>query len=294
MTTRRTFLAATGMASLVTLPAFARGTARAHDQATFTRQVTALETGVGGRLGVAVIDAQDGAMLGYRAEERFPMCSTFKFLAAAVLRRVDMGQERLDRRIVFGRDALITWSPVTEKHVGGQGMTVGQLCEAIMTISDNTAANLLLDSLGGPAAITSFVRGSGDAFTRLDRNEPTLNEALDGDPRDTTTPAAMAGSLQRIVAGDVLKPASRAQMIAWLRANKTGDKRVRASLPPGWHAGDRTGAGAFGTANTIGAIWRPQGKPLLFAIYLTQNKASNEQRDAVHAALGKLIAQTFA
>jgi beta-lactamase class A len=151
------------------------------------------------------------------------MASTFKFVAAAfVLARVDRGEESLARRIVYSRDDLVTYSPITEKHAGGGGMTVGELCDAAVTLSDNTAANLLLDSFGGPAGLTAHMRSLGDGVSRLDRRETALNEAAPGDPRDTTTPAAMLGLLRDTVLGTALSPSSRAQMAAWLVANKTG------------------------------------------------------------------------
>ncbi|MFJ3055663.1 class A beta-lactamase [Herbaspirillum sp. NPDC087042] len=258
----------------------------------FNDKMAALESSVGGRLGVSLVDTASGRYWGYRADERFPMCSTFKFLAAtAVLHRVDLGREQLERRLVYGKHDLVPYSPTTGKHVGGQGLSMAQVCEAAMTLSDNTAANLMLASMGGPAGLTAFIRTLGDDKTRLDRNEPTLNEAVPGDPRDTTTPAAMTANLRTVVLGNALKPASRDQITQWLRANQTGDKRVRAGLPGDWKVGDKTGTGRLGTSNDIGVIWTAQGTPLLFAVYLTENQADDARRDAVHAAIGRVIAQ---
>ncbi len=251
-----------------------------------------LEAGVAGRLGVEILDSGSGRRWGYRADRRFPMCSTFKFLAAsAVLRRVDTGAEQLDRRIVYGEDVLVNYSPTTGKHTGGDGLSLAQLCEAAITLSDNTAANLMLESMDGPAGMTRFVRSLGDELTRLDRNEPTLNEAVPGDPRDTTTPAAMTADLRQLVLGNALTPASRQQLAQWLVANQTGDKRVRAGLPKGWKVGDKTGTGRLGTANDVGVVWTEKGAPLLFAVYLTENAATDARRDAVHAEVGRLIGQ---
>src|ERR1051326_5728822 len=155
------------------------------------------------------------------------MCSTFKLLAAAaVLKRVDQGQEKLDRRIVFAAKDLVTYSPITEKHVD-DGMTLAEICEAAVTVSDNTAGNLILTSLGGPKGITNFARSLGDSMTRLDRFETELNEALPNDPRDTTTPLAMLGNVQKLVLGDALSPSSKEQLTQWLLGNKTGDTRLR-------------------------------------------------------------------
>jgi beta-lactamase class A len=262
------------------------------DAAAISARLARLEAGIGGRLGVSLVDTAGARQWGYRADERFPMCSTFKWLAAAaVLRRVDEGREQLTRRIVYHQRDLIPYSPTTGKHVGGTGLSLAQLCEAAVTLSDNTAANLMLASMGGPAGMKAFVRTLGDALTRLDRNEPALNQAVPGDPRDTTTPAAMTADLQRLVLGDALTPASRAQLTQWLLANQTGDKRVRAGLPAGWKVGDKTGTGRLGTANDVGVVWTPQGKPLLFAVYLTENAADDARRDALHAEVGRLIAQ---
>jgi beta-lactamase class A len=250
-------------------------------------EIRRIEAAVKGRLGVAVTDTASGARYGYRANERFPLCSTFKFLAAAALLvRVDAGKEKLGRRVVFGAQDLVEYSPVTSKRTGGEGMTVDELCAAAMTLSDNTAANLMLASLGGPAAITAFARSLGDAVTRLDRIETALNEATPGDPRDTTSPASMAANIEKLVLGEVLTPESRKQLVAWMLANKTGDKRLRAKLPAGWRVGDKTGSGAYGTTNDAGVIWRDGGKPIVVAAYLTETAAPADERDAALAAVG--------
>jgi beta-lactamase class A len=168
-------------------------------------------------------------------------------------------------------------------------MTMGALCEATLTQSDNAAANLMLASFGGPAALTAYLRSLDDRRTRLDRNEPSLNQAVAGDPRDTTTPAAMLKSMQALLLGNALQPASRAQLTDWLVANKTGDQKIRAGLPTGWRVGDKTGGGAFGTHNDGAIVWPPGRPPLLAAVYLTQTAASLEARNATLAAVGALL-----
>ncbi len=184
------------------------------------------------------------------------MCSTFKVLASsAILHNVDAGKESLERRVYFNETDLVTYSPETKKHVGPSGMTIAELCKAAITLSDNTAGNLLLASIGGPKGFTDFARSLGDKMTRLDRIETALNEALPDDPRDTTTPNAMASDLQSLVLGKTLSAKSRAQLVEWLAANTTGGKRLRAGLPTGWHVGDKTGTGDRGTANDIAVIW---------------------------------------
>ena len=249
-----------------------------------------IEVSVAGRLGVAVLDTGTGALDGHRLDERFPMCSTFKFLAAAmVLARVDAGQERLDRRVVVTRASLLEWAPVTSKRVGSAGMTMSELCEAAITVSDNTAANLLLASAGGPAAVTAFARRIGDAVTRLDRTEPTLNEGTPGDPRDTSTPRAMAQTLRTVLLGDALSAAGRAQLVAWMSASATGGKRLRAGLPPDWRVADKTGTGRLGTTNDVGVLWPPGRAPLVVVSYLTQCKAAPDAREAALASVARAI-----
>jgi len=246
MSGRRHFLSVAALASAGLISrswaASLQGASKTVDSSALTATLSRLEADIGGRLGVSLVDTAGGRHWGYRADERFPMCSTFKFLAAAaVLRRVDEGKEQLARRIVYRQQDLVPYSPTTGKHTGGDGLSLAQLCEAAITLSDNTAANLMLESMDGPAGMTRFVRSLGDELTRLDRNEPTLNEAVPGDPRDTTTPAAMTADLRQLVLGNALTPASRQQLAQWLVANQTGDKRVRAGLPKGWKVGDKTG-----------------------------------------------------
>ena len=250
----------------------------------------ALERRHGGRLGVAVLDTGSGRRMAHRPEERFAMASTFKFLAAAfVLARCDKGEERLQRRIAFAQQDLVTYSPITEKHIGEGGMAMAELCEAAVTLSDNTAANLLLASFGGPAGLTAYVRSLGDDTTRLDRIETALNEATPGDPRDTTTPAAMLGTMQKLLVGKALSRASREQLTAWLVANKTGDQRLRAGVPQGWRVGDKTGTGENGAANDVAVVWPANGAPLVVSAYFAEAQMSPEGRNAVLAEVGRLV-----
>ena len=267
------------------------GRARAAALAALVAELVRLERDSGGRLGVAVLDTRDGTLVAHRGDERFPLCSTFKLLAAgAVLARVDAGQEWLARRIRFEKSALVSYSPATERHAGGDGMTLDQLCEAAITLSDNTAGNLLLEAIGGPPELTRFARTLGDVTTRLDRIETALNEAVPGDERDTTTPTAMLRDIHKLVLGDVLTPASRAHLVGWLMANQTGGARLRAGLPPDWRIGDKTGSGDQGTANDVGVIWPPGRAPLIVTAYLTGTDASMDQRNAIHAGIGRAVA----
>jgi beta-lactamase class A len=256
---------------------------------TFEAEVRRLEGASGGRLGVALFDSGSGDRFAYRGDERFPMCSTFKLLlAAAVLRRTEQGKESLSRRIAVRPGALVSWSPFTEKRVGGEA-SVEELCAAAMTLSDNTAANLLLATIGGPAGIGAFARTLGDESTRLDRMETALNSATPGDLRDTTTPLAMLGNLRELLLGDALGVDSRERLLRWMRANTTGGDRLRAGLPPQWQIGDKTGSGAKGTTNDIAILWPPGGKPLLVCAYLTRSTLDSAKRDAIHASLAMAL-----
>jgi beta-lactamase class A len=179
---------------------------------------------------------------------------------------------------------------LTEKRIGGAGMTLAELCEAAITRSDNTAGNMMLKSLGGPDSITRYARSLGDVRTRLDRRETELNEARPGDPRDTTTPGGMLDDMHKILLGGALSPRSRAQIERWMAANQTGDERLRAGVPATWRVGDKTGSGDRGTTNVI-AILRPPGRaPILAAVYLTQSTAPMEARNATLASIGAAIA----
>lgn len=254
--------------------------------------LSAIEKSVNGRLGVAVLDLGTGLHAGHRMNERFPICSTFKFmLAADLLARIDRHEEDPQRRIVFGADRIDTYAPVTRLRTGEPGMTITELCDAIVTMSDNTAANLLLDTIGGPPGFTAFMRRLGDTVTRLDRNEPSLNEAIPGDPRDTTTPIAMLGNLREVMFGEILSRSSRAQLLAWGVGNRTGDARLRAGVPSGWRVADKTGTGERGTTNDIGAFWPPDREPILVTAYLTQTEAPAAERDAAIAQVARAIAR---
>jgi beta-lactamase class A len=250
-----------------------------------------IEAESGGRLGVAVRYIGARCFVGHRSDERFPMCSTFKLLAAAaVLKRVEKGEETLDRRVKIAASDIVVNSAVTKDRVGGEGMTMAELCQAAMTFSDNTAGNLILASLGGPQALTAYARSLGDAVTRLDRIEPDLNEALADDVRDTTSPTAMLKNIEALVLGNALAEQSRQQLTGWLLGNKTGDTRLRAGLPAEWRVGDKTGSGEHGTTNDVGVAWPPGSAPLLVAIYLTGTMANGDQRNRTIASVGRAIA----
>lgn len=259
-----------------------------------SRKLVEIESRLGARLGAAILDTQTGRRWAQRSDERFPMCSTFKAIACGgVLARVDAGEEDLNRRIRFEAGDLVSYSPVTENRVGGEGMTLAEICEAAITQSDNTAGNIVLESLSGPSGLTQFARSLGDDVTRLDRWETELNEATPGDPRDTTTPEAMAGSMRSLVLGDSLSPQSRDQLTAWLVANQTGDAKLRAGLPRDWRIGDKTGGGDHGTMNDVAVIWPPDRKPAIVSIYMTETDASFDDRNAAFAEIGRVLTTTL-
>lgn len=250
-----------------------------------------IERRVRGRLGVAVLDTGSTRHLEHRAEERFPMCSTFKLLlASSILAHVDAGRERLAREVPYREADLLAYAPITRAHVREGQMSVGALCAAAIQYSDNTAANLLLRTIGGSRALTSYVRTLGDEVTRLDRTEPTLNESIPGDPRDTTTPAAMLADMRRVLLGDVLSPASRAQLIEWLVGNTTGGARLRAGLPTTWRVGDKTGTGERGSTNDVGILWPERRAPILIAAYLTECEAPASEPNAALADVARVAA----
>ncbi|MDB5938839.1 MAG: ampC [Polaromonas sp.] len=259
-----------------------------HDAAIQTH-LRELESAAQGRLGIHIVDAATGLEYGYRSDERFMMLSSFKLLASAlVLHRVDTSKESLTRRIAFTGKDLISWSPVTEQHADGNGMTLAQLCEATITTSDNTAANLILSSCGGPAALTAFARQLGDQVTRLDRNEPQLNVKSGDGLMDTTSPRAMATTMQKLLLGEALSVQSRGQLQLWLRGNTTGNNRLKAGLPADWRIGDKTGTNQS-DSNDIGIVFPPDRTPLLVAAYLAESHATSQVKDATIAAVGQLV-----
>lgn len=249
-----------------------------------------LESESGGRLGLFALDTADDRHIHWRGDERFPFCSTFKMmLAAAVLAR---GPALLAQHIRYQASDLVSYSPITSKHAG-KGMTVAALCAATIQYSDNGAANLLIQRLGGTAAVTAFARSIGDHQFRLDRMETQLNSAIPGDLRDTTTPAAMAGSLQQLVLGAALPPAARKHLKDWLLGNTTGDTRIRAGVPSGWQVADKTGTGEYGSTNDIAIIWPPGRAPIVLAVYFTQPGKEDKARSELIAEATRIAVAAF-
>ena len=251
-------------------------------------RIAAVEARIGGRIGVAALDTGNTKHVEHRADERFPMCSTFKFLAAAaVMKRVDEKKEKLERFVPYGAKEILEYAPVTKEHLKDGGMTLGALCAAAIEQSDNTAGNLLLDAIGGPSGLTNFVRSLGDRVTRLDRIEPELNSAIPGDERDTTTPAAICSDIQRLLLGDALSEASRRQLEDWLQRNETGGPMIRAGVPKNWILGDKTGRGSNGAPNDIAIMRPPDRAPILLAIYSVGSTATPTDRAAAVAEVAE-------
>ena len=262
----------------------------------FSTALAALEAKNGGRLGVMAFEPSSGRRLSFHADERFAMCSTHKFLTvAAILQLVDRGDLTLNKHIHYSQADLLSYAPITRQNLRAGSMTVGALCQAAIDWSDNTAANLLLALIGGPAGWTRFARAIGDDKSCLDRTEPTLNTAIPGDPRDTTTPAAMARDLDVILLGDVLSKSSRRLLTAWMLDNQITDHLLRAGVPQGWRVADKSGSGDHGTRNDIGLIFRafPQ-PPIIACVYYTDSPQAAPQRDTLIANVGKMIAAHFA
>ena len=286
---RRSFL---GLAALAGGAAWLPGQASAWRETRMADAALAgLESASGGRLGVALQDGDGRLLAGWRADERFPMCSTFKsLLVARVLADVDAGVLSLQQAVPVRAQDKVAYAPVVEPYIGG-AITVEALCAGTVSLSDNMAANLLLAQVGGPAGVTAWLRGIGDADTRLDRTEPTLNLAIPGDPRDTTTPAAMTASLRAVLSGTVLLPASRERLAGWLRDCRTGDARIRAGIPAGWQVGDKTGTGQRNTANDVAVLRTPAGTTAFLAVYLTGADALDDAgREGTIAAVARVMA----
>jgi beta-lactamase class A len=290
---RRTLLAATLLAPLgacgsLGVDAPGRSSAAATDDHVAAARFAELESRFGTRLGVYAVDSATGQELSHRADERFPMCSTFKVLAAAAVLDRDP-TEHLDLRVRYRPTDVVPFSPITESHVDG-GLTIRELCDAAIRYSDNTAGNLLLDDLGGPGEVTTFARSLGDRVTRLDRREPELNSAVPGDDRDTTSPRAIAADYRELVLGSRLDEADRALITGWLVGNTTGGTRIRAGLPADWRVGDKTGAGRYGVVNDVAIAWPPDAAPIVLAVLSARLTPDAEGDNVLIAQAATVIA----
>jgi beta-lactamase class A len=298
MIDRRTFLAAGAAAFAAGCRAAPRGPApdEVARKAAAGFEAIRATLGPGGRLGVAAIDTATGRELGFDADSRYAMASTFKLpLAAAVLALADSGKLSLDEELPFGPDDPLDNSPTVTAFRDRGRLPVIQLCAAIIERSDNSAANILMRRIGGPGAVTRFVRAQDDKVTRLDRFEMALNSNLPGDPRDSTSPAAMARLVRTLVLGDSLAEQSRRHLSTWLKKSVPGPDRLMAGFPvPPWLVGHKTGTGANGAVNDVAVAWRSGNPPVVVACYQSGGTAEPATRAAAHASVGRLVAETFA
>jgi beta-lactamase class A len=287
--TRRQAVAATAAFLCSCTGASPRGTDSA------STRLAAMRARLGGRLGVHALDTETGQRIGFDDESRFAMASTFKLmLAAAVLAEVERGRLDLEQTVAIGQADILPNAPVTSTYVTRGSIRIRELCAAVVEVSDNPGANLLLSLIGGPPGFTEFMRSLDDGVTRLDRTELELNTNLPGDVRDTTTPRAMVDSMERVLVGRRLGESSRTLLIDWLVAARTGLQRIRGGLPADWQAGDKTGTGANGAVNDLAIAWPPSGGPILFAIYMSESALSTDTLSAAHAEIAGLVATEFA
>jgi beta-lactamase class A len=281
MIDRRTFLLTAS--AFAATPAFAKEAPPA---------LLAYERASGGRIGLYAKNLASGAELRWRDVERFVMCSTFKAsLAACVLDRVDHGKDRLDAMIPYTQKDLLEYAPVAKENVAKGELSVGDMAKAIVELSDNTCANLLLARVGGPEALTRFWRDHGDVTSRLDHDEPELNRTPLGKIEDTTTPRAMALSLEHLATGDGLQPKSRDQLVEWMVNCKTGANRLRAGLPSAWKIGDKTGNNGKDAAGDIAVAWPAPDRPVVIAAYTRGGKPTSAQLNTVFKAIGELVGE---
>ncbi len=252
-----------------------------------------IERRTGGRLGVALVDSEGRLLISHRAEERFAMCSTFKLpLAGMILEGAEKGRWRLDEALPVGRGDMLSNSPISEQHLAAGRITMGAAAAGIVTHSDNSGSNLLLRRVGGPEAFTAWLREKGDQATRLDRFELGLNENAASDPRDTTMPLAMARTTQGLVYGDLLSPAGREVLAGWMSATRTGVRRIRAGLPAGWPAGDKTGT--CGTAyNDVAWFHSASGLGVVLAVYLDRPTVSGTEAEAAIADVARFAEEVL-
>ncbi len=287
-TFRQTAAIAVSLISLLASPMLLANTNN-----TIEEQLSTLEKYSQGRLGVALINTKDNSQITYRGEERFAMASTSKVMAvAAVLKESEKQAGLLDKNITIKKSDLVAYSPITEKHIV-TGMSLAQLSAATLQYSDNTAMNKILDYLGGPSKVTQFARSINDVTYRLDRKEPELNTAIHGDPRDTTSPIAMAKSLQALALGDALGQSQRQQLVTWLKGNTTGDHSIKAGLPKHWIVGDKTGSGDYGTTKDIAVIWPENHAPLILVVYFTQQEQDAKYRKDIIAKAAEIVTKPF-
>src|SRR5574344_1760358 len=257
------------------------------------QDVKAIEVSLSARIGVSVLDTQNGEYWDYNGNQRFPLTSTFKTIACAkLLYDAEQGKVNPNSTVEIKKADLVTYSPVIEKQVG-QAITLDDACFATMTTSDNTAANIILSAVGGPKGVTDFLRQIGDKETRLDRIEPDLNEGKLGDLRDTTTPKAIASTLNKFLFGSALSEMNQKKLESWMVNNQVTGNLLRSVLPAGWNIADRSGAGGFGARSITAVVWSEHQAPIIVSIYLAQTQASMAERNDAIVKIGHSIFDVY-
>ncbi|MBY7123573.1 class A beta-lactamase [Bacillus cereus] len=250
-----------------------------------------LEKEYDAKLGIYALDTGTNQTIAYHSDDRFAFASTSKSLAVGALLRKN-SLEALDQRITYTHEDLSNYNPITEKHVD-TGMTLKELADASVRYSDSTAHNLILKQLGGPSEFEKILREMGDTVTTSERFEPELNEVHPGETHDTSTPEAIAKTLQSFTLGTALPTEKRELLVDWMKRNTTGDKLIRAGVPKGWEVADKTGAGSYGTRNDIAIIWPPNKKPIVLAILSNHDKEDAEYDDKLIADATKVVLNTL-
>ncbi|KIQ80309.1 MULTISPECIES: class A beta-lactamase BlaIII [Bacillus] len=250
-----------------------------------------LEKEYDAKLGIYALDTGTNQTIAYHSDDRFAFASTSKSLAVGALLRKN-SLEALDQRITYTHEDLSNYNPITEKHVD-TGMTLKELADASVRYSDSTAHNLILKQLGGPSEFEKILREMGDTVTTSERFEPELNEVHPGETHDTSTPEAIAKTLQSFTLGTALPTEKRELLVDWMKRNTTGDKLIRAGVPKGWEVADKTGAGSYGTRNDIAIIWPPNKKPIVLAILSNHDKEDAKYDDKLIADATKVVLNTL-
>ncbi len=279
----------TGLPLIAAAPALAA----ADRFAPLRRVITRIERDAGGPIGIALFDSGSGARFEHRAQQRFPLCSTFKLLLAArLLHGAQTGRWQMSDRVPVTKADMMFHAPFTEKRIGSTA-SLAELADAMVTNSDNPAANIALRHVGGPAALTAWLRAVGDRSTRIDRYEPDLNNETPGDPRDTTTPAAMMAICRQLATRGPLDAANRARLFGWMAASVTADTMLRAGLPTGWKEANKTGSGEWHARNIMSAITPPGRPPIWIAAYLFAAKSSLAERNRHFPPLARAIVESL-
>ena len=294
-TLRNKFAAGIGVVLVCVVASFIPTPVFALDTTKLIQAVQSEESALQARVGMTVFDSNTGTTWNYRGDERFPLNSTHKtFSCAALLAKVDGKSLSLGQSVSISKEMLVTYSPITEKSLSPETVTLSKICQAAVSYSDNTAANVVFDAIGGATGFNAYMRSIGDEQTQLDRKEPELNEGTPGDVRDTTTPNAIVNSLRKILLGDGLSVSSRSGLTQWMLDDQVAGALLRASLPSDWKIADKTGAGGYGSRSIVAVIWPPSKQPIVVGIYITQTKASMQASNQAIARIGVVLKDTVA